>query len=115
MGEKGTKKLFMFMFLSILLSIFLLTTIANAAIYYVDQNHPQASDENPGTEELPWKTLIHGCAQLKAGDTLLVKDGVYYSTTTDLWVKPGIRPVNSGTETNPIIIKGPILYKYDRI
>jgi len=71
----------------------------------VDQNNPQASDENPGTEELPWKTLIHGCAQLKAGDTLLVKEGVYASTDTPAEYLPGIRPVNSGTETNPIVIK----------
>ncbi|CAD7780195.1 MAG: Right handed beta helix region [Candidatus Methanoperedenaceae archaeon GB50] len=104
MREKGTKKLFMF--LSILLSIFLLTTIANAAIYYVDQNHPQASDENPGTEELPWKTLIHGCAQVKAGDILLVKNGVYASQKISPpgWI-PGIQIKNSGTETAPIIVK----------
>jgi len=25
--------------------------------YYVDQNHPQASDDNPGTESLPWLTI----------------------------------------------------------
>jgi len=91
--------------LIVFLLIFLFAASANAAVYYVDQNHPNASDENPGTEELPWKTLIHGCAQLKAGDTLLVKEGVYASTDTPAEYLPGIRPVNSGTETNPIVIK----------
>ena len=25
--------------------------------YYVDQNHPSASDDNPGTKENPFKTI----------------------------------------------------------
>jgi len=108
MRKKGTNGLFIF--LSILLSIFLLTTIANAAIYYVDQNHPQASDENPGTEELPWKTLKKACNTAQAGDTVLVKAGRYSDPNTD--PNPSyedrlraFNPVNSGTAGNPIVFK----------
>ena len=82
--------------------------------YFVDQNNPNASDENPGTEELPWKTIIHGCAQVKAGDILLVKNGVYatrswadgeFGPWTPGWMVPGIVVNNSGTVDNPIIVK----------
>lgn len=59
--------------LSILFLIFLFAASVNAAVYYVDQNHPQASDENPGTEELPWKTLKKACNTAQAGDTIIVK------------------------------------------
>jgi hypothetical protein len=78
---------------------------AKAATYYVDQGNPKANDSNPGTEALPWKTMIHGCARVMAGDTLLVKNGVYSSAKGPEWYIPGIRIANSGTETNPIIIK----------
>ncbi len=48
-----------------------------AATYYVDQNHPQASDDNPGTEEAPWLTIQHAADVVQAGDTVLVKTGFY--------------------------------------
>ena len=38
---------------------------------------PQGSDRSPGTAEQPWLTLSHACAQLRAGDTLLVRAGEY--------------------------------------
>ena len=35
-------------------------SIAPAAIgYYIDRAHPAASDSNPGTESLPWKTITN--------------------------------------------------------
>ena len=33
--------------------------------YHVDQNHPDASDQNPGTESLPWLTISKAAATLK--------------------------------------------------
>ncbi len=45
--------------------------------YYVDQSHPQASDANPGTESLPWKTIQKAADSIKAGDTVIVKSGSY--------------------------------------
>ncbi len=58
-------------------------TTALAATHYVDNNHPQASDANPGTEYLPW---LHcpgmngwtGSASLNPGDTV-------YFDSEDTW------------------------------
>jgi hypothetical protein len=45
--------------------------------YYVDQNHPDASDDNPGTEDLPWLTIQKAANSVWAGDTVVVKSGTY--------------------------------------
>ncbi len=50
---------------------------APAAVLFVDQNHPQAADANPGTAEQPFKSIGAGLARLQAGDTLWVRKGVY--------------------------------------
>ena len=55
----------------------LIPTFAQAATYYVDRSHPQASDFNPGTEAAPWKTIQHAANTLVAGDIAYVKAGVY--------------------------------------
>lgn len=55
-----------------------------------------ASDSNPGTEAAPWKTLRKAAATARAGQTVLVKAGVYYET---------LNPGASGTLGNPIIFK----------
>jgi len=47
------------------------------AALYVDRNHPQASDANPGTEDMPWQTMAHAAAMVSAGETVYVKAGVY--------------------------------------
>ncbi len=56
-------------------------------VYYVDQSHPLANDSNPGTENLPWKTISKAASVLKAGDTVYVKEGIY---------RERIIPKNSG-------------------
>jgi hypothetical protein len=53
-----------------------------AATYYVDRGHPQASDSNPGTEALPWLTIQHAAQVAVAGDTIIVKAGVYPERVT---------------------------------
>ena len=45
--------------------------------YYVDQDHPNASDSNPGTEDLPWLTIQKAADTVWAGDTVIVKNGSY--------------------------------------
>ncbi|MBI4585311.1 MAG: DUF1565 domain-containing protein [Planctomycetes bacterium] len=62
------------------LGIVALTACAQAATYYVAPGAPNASDENPGSEEQPWKTLTHACQTVTAGDTVWVKAGVYRET-----------------------------------
>lgn len=73
-----------------------------AATYYVDQNHPQASDENAGTEEAPWLTINHAATVLQAGDTVLVKQGTYNVGASPSWAEPAVGPSQSGTKNNPI-------------
>ncbi|NQU75359.1 MAG: DUF1565 domain-containing protein, partial [Planctomycetes bacterium] len=48
-----------------------------AGEYFVDRGHPQCSDENAGTEALPWKTINKAVSVAQAGDTVWIKAGVY--------------------------------------
>ena len=50
---------------------------ARCATYYVSQNHPQASDENPGASDRPFKTINASLKKLQPGDTVWVQKGVY--------------------------------------
>ena len=75
----------------------LLTTIVvsqvHAADYFVDQNHPNANDSNPGTIVSPWKTIAKANLALMAGDTVYIKTGTYSTY---------IAPSRSGTASSPI-------------
>lgn len=64
-----------------------------AETYYVAQNHPKAADSNPGTEELPWRTLTQAANVAKAGDIVWIKAGIYQET---------LQPYNSGERGKPI-------------
>ena len=57
-------------------------------IYHVAQKHPAASDNNPGTQKLPWKTIQRAAETLRAGDSVLIYTGVY---------RESVRPFFSGT------------------
>ena len=66
-------------------------------LYVVDQNHPKASDENPGTPEAPWKTIGKAAATVRAGQTVYVMEGSYPEQ---------IKVAHSGAEGKPIVFKG---------
>jgi len=78
-------------------SIFLLTAASStwAATYYIA---PNGNDNNVGTETSPWKTFARAfdstkAASIKAGDTLLAKDGTYGEAirripSGESWSKP---------------------------
>ena len=51
--------------------------ISQAATYYVDRNHPSASNANPGTLTSPWLTIQHAAETMVAGDTVLIRNGTY--------------------------------------
>lgn len=76
-----------------LLPIFLFTTRAFGADYYVSTT---GSDSNSGTLRAPFQTLTHGTSVLQPGDTLHIRGGVYHEA-----VKLGAE----GTSAAPITIK----------
>ncbi len=66
-----------------------------AGILYVDKNHPDASDSNDGSRNQPWKTIVHAANTAIAGDTVLIKAGIYEDGK--------IVVANSGEPDNKII------------
>ncbi len=87
-----------------------------AATYVVDGRAPNASDTNAGSEEAPWRTISRAgsAAELKPGDTVLVRAGVYrehVSITVSgapgdpitFAAAPGAKVVIKGSE----IVRGP--------
>ena len=59
-----------------LFALFLLAR-ADAATFVVDQAHPQARDDNPGTAESPLRTITKAAELVQPGDTVLVRAGLY--------------------------------------
>ncbi|NRA49396.1 MAG: right-handed parallel beta-helix repeat-containing protein, partial [Phaeodactylibacter sp.] len=53
------------------------TDAVPARTFYVDQNHPKASDDNPGSENRPWLTISRAAELLEPGDQVIIKQGVY--------------------------------------
>lgn len=80
---------------------------AHAATYHVAQENAVASDENPGSAGLPWRTIQHAAETLTAGDTVIVHAGVYRETAAAFAPYDAvIRPRNSGTTSAPIRYQG---------
>ncbi|MCW9016939.1 MAG: DUF1565 domain-containing protein, partial [Kangiellaceae bacterium] len=75
-----------------------------AETYYVDQGHTSANDNNNGSESSPWRTIQKAANTLVAGDTVIVKAGVYteLSNQTPGTDVTGLKPQNSGTSSAPI-------------
>ena len=69
---------------------------ANAATYYVS---PSGKDTNAGTSTAPFLTIQHAADLVKAGDTVIVRQGVYAGFVMG-WDTP-----TAGTATAPIVFK----------
>jgi len=78
-------------------SCLVLTTVfpvlLGAATYYVS---PSGSDTNPGTSDRPWRTISKAAGTVRAGDTVIVRDGSYDG---------GILLETPGTATKPIVFR----------
>lgn len=68
--------------------------------YYIA---PDGNDKNAGSKEKPWKTFAHALKQVKAGDTVLVRSGLYHevvnikcANTTWKSEDPNRKPVLDG-------------------
>ena len=64
-----------------------------SATYHVAQSDPTASDGNPDTSELPWKSISKAAETLHPGDTVIIHAGLY---------REHVRPAHSGTSSQPI-------------
>jgi hypothetical protein len=62
---------------SIIIVLLAFPSILLAETYYVNQNHPEASDDNPGTEEEPFLTVQKGINTADFRDTVFIKNGIY--------------------------------------
>jgi hypothetical protein len=62
--------------------------------YYVDGSANNASDENTGTIDAPFKTINKAASVLKAGERVIIKGGVY---------REAIYPVNGGESPSEMI------------
>lgn len=72
-------------------------------VFFVDQNHPHADDNNDGSEDAPWETVTKAFRTLTAGQTCLVKDGTYDNPyTQDLRTCGENSICNGGTADAPI-------------
>ena len=54
--------------------------------YYVS---PSGFDTNPGTEELPWKTMAYAAQRAQQGDTVIFEDGEYIETRPAIFLRGG--------------------------
>ena len=63
-------------------------------VLYVDGS--RGSDANVGSKESPWKTIGHALTQLKAGDTLAIRQGTYFEN---------VYCAAAGTPDKPITIR----------
>jgi hypothetical protein len=72
---------------------------AFAATYYVS---PAGSDSNSGTLTAPFRTIQKAASLVNAGDTVIVKDGVYTDTYAPGYM---LYLTRGGTASNPITFK----------
>jgi hypothetical protein len=56
--------------------------------YHVNQSHPDASDENPGTEKRPFRTINRAAQVLQPGERVVIASGTY---------RERVRPVRGGS------------------
>jgi parallel beta-helix repeat protein len=64
--------------------------------YYVS---PKGDDANPGSLDQPWQTIQKAVNTIVTGDTVIVREGEYFT------INGGWNFRNSGTQTNPITLR----------
>lgn len=68
--------------LTLLAAFALAAPVTHAATLLVDQQAANAADANPGTRAAPFKTIDAAAKVAKAGDTVLVRPGLYREAVT---------------------------------
>ena len=78
---------------AIILAVIGLFSLGHAVGYYVA---PWGNDTNPGTSTRPWRTINKAATTLVAGDSVLIRAGIY---------RESVNPARSGTAALPITYK----------
>ena len=80
---------------------------ARGRIYVVSVTHPRATDDGPGTEATPFKTISAAAERAGPGDTVLVRAGVYRERVSPArGGKPGAPVVFAAAEGEKVVVKG---------
>ena len=61
----------------VLLAMVMASATVQGRTLVVDQKHPQAADDNPGTAQWPFKTIAPAAVLAQPGDTVEIAAGVY--------------------------------------
>lgn len=83
--------------------------------YHVDKNNPVASDNNPGSEELPWQTINNAAGKLMPGEHVVIHEGIYREKIIPKRGGAGPDAMISyeGAEGENVVIRGSELFKDD--
>jgi hypothetical protein len=77
----------------------------SASDLFVDQKHPAASDNNPGTEARPFKTIQPAVNLVRPGETVFVKAGLYEDLVTlNGYGKPGAPKTLTAWKDDRVVI-----------
>ncbi|QTD48715.1 right-handed parallel beta-helix repeat-containing protein [Sulfidibacter corallicola] len=80
-----------------------------APTYFVDRNHPNADDANPGTSEnAPWRTLDKAFASVRPGDFVYVKGSEDPDSADAIYDRSGVNGFDiqtPGTAEQPIVFR----------
>ncbi len=88
----------------VIIILFAIQFSALADNYYVDQYHPSSDDANPGSQQLPFKTIQRGVDMAQPGDSVIIigvpdPDLAEYSVSGN-----GISTIRDGSEGDIIFI-----------
>lgn len=75
-------------------SVFVFSSSADAATYYVA---PNGSDSSSGTQTTPWRTIQKVASTMVAGDTAIIMNGTY--------TEGSVQFANNGVEGRPITLQ----------
>lgn len=77
-----------------------------AKTYWVDNSNPTASDDNPGTENQPFKSINRAAEVLQPGERVIVKAGIYRESVQPMKGGEGPDKMISYQAEPGVIIKG---------
>jgi Right handed beta helix region len=100
------RKMYLVLIASLLASSLDQSLSGTGLTYFVSAS--RGNDNNPGTKDVPWKTIQRAGGTVRAGDTVIVESGIYDGVIFGWHTAPCPRDpycVLSGTASQPILIE----------